>query len=185
MLKKEKVGEVGRIVLIGLAIAGTLAVLSFQPAILAGAIPIFKSINKKKQYYLKNAITKLKAQGLVRITKNDGKYIVTLTDRGCTRANLYKTGHKGIEKPRHWDGKWRVVIFDIWEKRKTMRELFRKQLYALGFVRVQDSVWVHPYPCDEIVALLKTDAMLGKAVLYMTVESMENDRWLRDRFFLA
>lgn len=59
-----------------------------------------------------------------------------------------------IEKPDRWDGLWRCAIFDIPEKQKSLRNALRAKLKELGFVQVQKSVWVCPYPCrDELKAL--------------------------------
>lgn len=44
-----------------------------------------------------------------------------------------------------WDKKWRLVIYDIPEKKKSARDCLRKYLIDLGFGRVQDSCWVSPY----------------------------------------
>ena len=50
--------------------------------------------------------------------------------------------------------------------------------------RLQDSVWVYPYDCEDILTLLKTDLGVGKDVLYLIVEEMENDKYLREEFDL-
>jgi len=55
---------------------------------------------------------------------------------------------------------------------------------GLGFVRLQDSVWVFPYDCEDFVALLKADLKIGVAVLYLIVEQIENDKHLRAHFDL-
>ncbi len=54
----------------------------------------------------------------------------------------------------------------------------------LGFARLQDSVWVYPYDCEDLMALLKADLKIGMAVLYMIVEHIENDKHLRAHFSL-
>ncbi len=54
----------------------------------------------------------------------------------------------------------------------------------LGFVRLQDSVWVFPYSCEEFLALLKAELKIGTSVLYMVVEEIENDKHLREHFNL-
>ena len=84
-----------------------------------------------------------------------------------------------------WDGKWRVVIFDIREKRRLIRQKLRTLLSGAGMVRLQDSVWVHPYPCDEFVALLRANLKSGTCeLLYFIAEGLESDRHLREHFNL-
>jgi len=54
-----------------------------------------------------------------------------------------------------------------------------------GFLRVQYSVWVSPYDCEELIALVKAELRLGKDVLYVVVEQIENDGWIKKHFQLA
>ena len=53
-----------------------------------------------------------------------------------------------------------------------------------GLLRLQDSVWVYPYDCEDIVTLLKTDFGIGKHLLYLIVDELENDKNLREDFNL-
>ncbi|MEK7101834.1 MAG: CRISPR-associated endonuclease Cas2, partial [Patescibacteria group bacterium] len=84
-----------------------------------------------------------------------------------------------------WDGKWRVVIFDIREKRRRIRQKLRILLAGAGMVRLQDSVWVHPHPCDEFIALVRANLASGTGeLLYFIAEGLESDRHLREHFNL-
>ena len=120
----------------------------------------------------------------VGIRKEDGKSYTRLTKSGEEKLVRYELGEMAVEKPKHWDGKWRLVIFDIRERRRTTRDLLRQQLQGLGLVRLQNSVWVYPYDFSELTVLFKADAMIGKDILYLTVEELENDSWLRKHFGL-
>jgi len=48
-------------------------------------------------------------------------------------------------EPKKWDGKWYLVIFDIPEKIRLKRDIFREDLRKLGFGQLQASVWISPY----------------------------------------
>jgi DNA-binding transcriptional regulator PaaX len=85
---------------------------------------------------------------------------------------------------RSWDGKWRVIVFDISEKKRKLRDEIRGVFVRVGFKRLQDSVWVYPYDCEDFVALLKLHFFIGKDMLYMIVEKLENDRHLKEDFGL-
>jgi DNA-binding transcriptional regulator PaaX len=55
---------------------------------------------------------------------------------------------------RHWDGKWRLVLFDLPMERHVQRGRLRRYLRARGFGYLQGSVWVTPDPMrDEREAL--------------------------------
>jgi hypothetical protein len=53
-----------------------------------------------------------------------------------------------------------------------------------GFVRLQDSVWVYPYDCEDIITLLKAEYRIGDDMRYMIVDSIERDSALRRHFKL-
>jgi len=52
------------------------------------------------------------------------------------------------------------------------------------FFRLQDSVWVFPYDCEDFMALPKADLRVGRNVLYVIVEKIENDKHLNEHFGL-
>ncbi len=134
--------------------------------------------------YIKRRFNQMLDQKLIVWEKESGKNHVRLTKAGETKLQEYELGELKIERPKRWDGKWRLVIFDIHERRRRARDLLRLQLQELGLIRLQNSVWIYPYDCSEIIILFKADAMLGKDILYLTVEELENDGWIRKHFGL-
>jgi CRISPR-associated endonuclease Cas2 len=76
------------------------------------------------------------------------------------------------------------LIFDIPEKRRAVRDQLRQTLNNIGFIKLQNSVWVYPYECSELISLLKSDFKIGKDVLYLTVTEIENDEFLRKHYQL-
>ena len=83
-----------------------------------------------------------------------------------------------------WDGKWRIVIFDIPEKYVVLRNRLRYILKKSGFVQLQLSVWIFPYDCKELVKLIKGESRLSRFILYGTLEHIENDEILKRNFKL-
>jgi len=130
---------------------------------------------------IKRARERLRARGLLTYAKSG---YLELTAKGETEiARLERTNYQ-LPKPKQWDGKWRVLIFDIPEKRRMLRDKVRATLIAIGFKRLQYSVFIYPHDCEDAVALLKADFKIGKDLLYMIVDELENDRHLCDRFDL-
>ena len=78
-----------------------------------------------------------------------------------------------------------MLIFDVREERKSLRDKIRRTLIAIGFERLQYSVWVYPYDCEDLITLLKADFKIGKDLLYIISDSIENDTWLKKRFNLV
>lgn len=50
---------------------------------------------------------------------------------------------------RQWDGRWRMVLFDIPLVRDSHRKRLRRYLHDRGFGCLQGSVWVTPDPLEE------------------------------------
>ena len=63
-----------------------------------------------------------------------------------------------------------------------MRNQMRRQLAVAGFVKLQNSVWVSPYNAEEFVALLKADNHVGKDVVYIRADYIENEAYLKKLF---
>lgn len=101
----------------------------YNPGIYAyheGRIPSRSSLSK--------AINKLKNNNLIEQIKIDGqKIIIKLTTAGKDFLG---------KDEEYWDGKWRIVSFDIPEQKRVIRNLFRRNLKKWGFKILHKSVWV-------------------------------------------
>jgi phenylacetic acid degradation operon negative regulatory protein len=148
------------------------------------AIRHFKKLEKldrRRKYYINSTIKNLIAEGLL-ISDKEGR--VRLSESGERYLGEIEQNSEIISKPQKWDGKYRVIVFDIPEEKKRIRNVIRRQLINWGFAKLQHSVWVHPYECQNIITLLKTRFFVTGEVLYLTVESIENDSWIRKKFSL-
>jgi DNA-binding transcriptional regulator PaaX len=176
--------EVGRIILAMVALAGLLSLAVAAP----NAVQLLKMFRRsnprhRSEKYMTGVIGKLQRRGLLDVKKNKKGSFVCLTKKGEWELLKYKLKEKSLQK-RRWDGKWRVVIFDIKESRRDLRDSIRMDIVTFGFVRLQDSVWVYPYDCEDLIALLKVHCKIGTEVLYLLSEKVENDVWLRKKFKL-
>jgi len=132
---------------------------------------------------MRQALYRLEARGLLKRERSERGWRVSLTDVGEKFAEKLDAADRiKIKAPRKWDEKWRIVIFDIWERRRGVRDKLRRTLEKAGFKRVQDSVWVCPYDCEEFITFLRADLRLGKGILYIIAEGIENDARLRRLF---
>ncbi len=146
-----------------------------------------KSRRRELYWRADQALYRLRDKNLIVFTKTEGRRpTVRLTERGKIEITKIVLRQYKISETTVWDGKWRVVIFDIREKRRAVRQKLRVLLNGAGMVRLQDSVWVHPYPCDEFVALLRANLKSGTGeLLYFISEGLESDRHLRAHFNLT
>lgn len=121
------------------------------------------------------ALKRLQKRSLVKITEKNGIKFISLTDQGMALMNKIELGKARIKIPKRWDDKWRIVIFDVREKNKAVRDRLRETLRGLGFKRLQHSVWIYPYPCDELVELIRRSYKLGRNVLYFSSDRFSGD----------
>ena len=178
--KRSRNARVKALVLGSVAIAGGLAVALLAPNVL-GAMGKLGLIPKNRQgEYVHAARRRLKKEGL--LVENNG--FLRLTPRGEKQLRTLSLTLARPQKLKKWDKKWRMLIFDVPEKRRNVRDKARGLLRTSGFVRIQDSVWIYPYPCEEFVALLKAEVKIGKDMLYMIVDSLEGDAGFRELFKL-
>lgn len=78
-----------------------------------------------------------------------------------------------------------MLIFDISERRRRTRNQLRRLLEGAGFIRIQDSVWVYPYACDEFVSLVRAHLKSGVGEMRIFVaKALESDKGLREHFRL-
>lgn len=167
--------KLGTILSVGLLMPNAIKVIK-----MLGWIPTARD----PKYSLENAITKLKNKGLIITEKKDGKNFYKITQKGKLYLWKYESKSFTIKKPKKWDKRWRMIIFDIPEVDRFQRDAIRIMLQNLGCVCLQNSVWVYPYDCEEVITLLKTNYEIGEEVLYVIAEKIENDHWLKKYFKL-
>jgi len=166
---------------------GILTTALVAPKLLSLIGPPDRSQPRRKELYARIALARyrLEQRGLIRKEERANGIYFRLTPKGEKSIEKILAREYRIPEPVWWDGKWRVLIFDIREKRRNTRAELRRLLTGAGFVRLQDSVWVYPYPCDEFVALVRAHLSSGVGELrFFVAEALESDRALREHFRL-
>lgn len=79
----------------------------------------------------------LRKRGFIETEKYEGKIILKLTDKGRQEVLIRKL----LEEDK-WDGRWRIVIFDIPENKRKLRKILRSKLREWAFKPWQKSVWI-------------------------------------------
>ena len=125
-------------------------------------------------------------QGIFRRIATQNGSRLELTEKGMKIAEeLVKRDEVRPVKQKKWDQKWRIIMFDVWERRRRVRDELRETLKEIGFVKVQDSAWAYPYPCEKLLIFLRTHLKLGPSILYVVADEIEHDEKLRKHFNLA
>ena len=134
----------------------------------------------RQEWEIKRAIKDLQKMNYIKVSKNGKR--VYLIEKGALEFLKFNL----LRRKPEWDRKWRVVIFDILEKKRGQRNFLRKQLKWLGFRELQKSVWVFPYDIkkelEELLTICDFDAQGD--IRFLTVEKIEDDRDLKREFGL-
>ncbi len=178
--KRTRKGRVQKIILHSVATAGILSIALVAPNVLKAMKKLGLVPKLRQKEYVSSSASKMVKKGLMEF--KDGHY--QITKKGEELLRLWDIESYQLKKPKKWDGKWRMVIFDIPEKKKRVRRQITPLFIQAGMHRLQDSVWVYPYDCEDIVALLKTELGVGRDVLYVIADEIENDKHLRAHFGL-
>lgn len=177
-VQRAILATVGAAGILGLAavVPGALQFLKYSPQ--------YKGYIRKK-YAVNDALNKAVRDGYIEFVKGKSGKHLRITQSGKARLAKVSVSGLGDHKTRankKWDGNWRMVIYDIPTTQQVKRDMLRYALKKYGFVCLQRSVWVYPYECQEIVTLLKAEFEVGKSVLYIVADTIENDKALRARF---
>lgn len=125
----------------------------------------------------------LKKRGFLQLKRQGHDVCISLTKEGKKRAGKYQIDDLYIERPRKWDGKWRIVVFDIPNSSDIVRNIFRRKLKEFGFYLFQRSVWIYPFECQEEINFLRE--FLGatkRQIQVLEVSRLEDDGFLRKVF---
>ncbi len=160
-----------------IGVAGVVAVGVVAPNV-AGLLAkhganVIRKANEKQN--IAKAIKTLKKQGKIKVV--DGHYELTDMGRIAFQGGVARAIH--IHNKPKWDGKWRMVMFDVSEKHRERREQLRSMLQSFGFQQLQKSVWVYPYPCEELIALLQIELRVRKEAVYLVADAVQGEeKWL-------
>ncbi len=126
-----------------------------------------------KKSELSQALKRLRERGLLEQDFIDeSKIIFKLTELGRDVLGV-KTFNE-----LDWDGNWRVVIFDIPEEKRRIRDQFRRKLKHWGFKNWQQSVWVSKADVTDKLRALIEELGIGQWVAVFESGNVSSDNKL-------
>ncbi len=133
---------------------------------------------------LRQVLKRLERKKIVEVVETKDGPVIRITKGGITKSLKYKLDDMTVKK-KNWDKKWRIVVFDISEEKKRSRDEFRERLKQIGFFPLQESVFVHAFPCFDEVEFLRQVYGVDIEVTYITAEKIEQDENLKEFFNLT
>ncbi len=177
--------EIAKDILKWLLIAGVVCLAGNSPYFVINLMKTYKRWKKYKRRKIYDTFMRLKKKGCIKIERKNHQVYISLTEEGKKLAGWLQIDALKINRPKRWDGKWRIVIFDIAQLKKLHREAFRGKLKELGFYPLQKSVWIYPFECKDEIELLKDFFGLNDKELRLIVaEKIGPDDWFKKHFKL-
>jgi len=139
-----------------------------------------KEWEKFNLWRLRQVIKRMQSSKLVEVKEEKGVPIIKITHKGKQKLLRYKIDEMVLES--NWDGKWRLVIYDVQTGKRANSEMFRTMLNKLRFLKLQRSVYLTPFKCEDEIEYLRLLFEIGNEVQILKVGSLENEAAYR-RYF--
>jgi DNA-binding transcriptional regulator PaaX len=133
------------------------------------------------------ALARLKRRRMIVRTANHNYELTSSGEYASLKAYVRKEfteAERKLSRVSVWDGKWRIVLFDIPEGKRPIRDYLRGVLKRQGFQEFQRSMWVFPYRLPAFISKVLADPQMRKYTRAITTYDIDYDEDLRRRFKL-
>ncbi|MCK5122714.1 MAG: hypothetical protein KAQ87_00995 [Candidatus Pacebacteria bacterium] len=125
---------------------------------------------KAKQKF-SQLVYRLKKNGYIKIKNLEQNEGIILTEKGTEK--VLKTKLKMQNKKKRSDEKWQMIIFDIPERKKGLRNLLRGKLRLLEYKMLQQSIWICPYNVQKETQFILRKYSLDSYVKLFLIKEIE------------
>lgn len=157
-------------------IATSVARVVLATAALGGILTLAMERKERYNRLWQNFYRLKRERALEYVGEKNGELVYRLTKNGELKLRSFLLETMELSQPQKWDGKWRVVVFDIPEKRRLARRALQTKIAKIGFYPLQKSVWVHPFPCEAEVEFLKDFFSIRSCVDILVTPDMPNGK---------
>lgn len=131
-----------------------------------------KNWDKIDRRLIYNAIRRLNQKRFIRLVEKNNELYIEITDNGKKLIRNFDYDDLELPKSKIWDKKWRLVIFDIPEKKNKERHALSTKLRDLGFYPLQESNYIYPHNCQDEIDFVCEFLSINRYVNYCLVESL-------------
>lgn len=153
------------------------------PLLLKPLIKWRKNWDKIDRRRIYDAVKRLNNKRLIELTEKNDKLYIKITDNGKKLLRSFDYDNLELQKSKRWDKKWRLVVFDIPNKKKKERRAFSKKLKDTGFYPMQESVFIYPYDCRDEVDFICEFLSISRYVNYCLIEFLDKREGDLRKFF--
>jgi phenylacetic acid degradation operon negative regulatory protein len=178
--KNKKVWGVAKTILAMLTEAGEITLKSFFAHPYSHA---FCKHGSRKTVY--SSFSQLKKKGWIKKQSGDTFRLTKAGEKEAFFAHLDAQAVLYHPKKQKWDGFWRMVVFDIPEKKRRYRDYLRQMLKTLDFRELQKSTWVTPYLIPDFLKELLWEERVKHFTRFITIKEIDYDKDLKKIFKLS
>ena len=182
-MDKYERGELAKEILKGLAMGGFIVMCLAMPN-LVQVVDLFKPGNSRDRYRVRQAIRGLQKKNMVRIRNRNGHEVMEITTEGKKKVLDYDFDEMKLNVRQKWDGKWRLVMFDIPETRKGSRNIVSSKIKEIGMYPIQKSVFIFPHSCRDEIDFVGEVTGVRKNIIYIEATHIDGDEKAREHFGL-
>ncbi len=108
----------------------------------------------KRDKTIKKAIADLLSQNKLEYKKEGGRILIRPTKKAFQELSLTFPLYRSFLTK--WDRRFRLVFYDVPESKRGRRDSLRRILKKHHLCMWQNSLWITPYPLDELLVKLKS-----------------------------
>lgn len=135
-----------------------------------------KEWRKFNLWRLRETIKRLNAQKIIEVKEG----VIEITEKG--RKKLLKFNLDDMDLGQKTDGKWRIIIYDISESKKKERDFLREILKRMKFLKLQRSIYLTPFICEDEIEYLKQMFGVGDEVKILKITGIDNEQAYKEYF---
>lgn len=175
--------EITKDILKALSIGAAIGIAATSPYFVVNfmrALRMKKKYSKKKVY---DIFSYLRKMDYVQLEQQNHEVRVMLTSEGKKLVGAMQIDDLKVKHPKKWDGKWRVLSFDISEKKKIRRNAVRTKLAELGFKKLHKSVWIHAFDCQAEIEMIRDFfGLTGGELCLIVAEKIDDEKRFKRLF---
>jgi phenylacetic acid degradation operon negative regulatory protein len=91
---------------------------------------------------VRQAVSRMSRQGWLTARREGNRAFYAVTERG--RSRIEELSPRIYGPVVEWDGRWRLLVYDVAERHRKRRDRLRKELQVLGWAPLSASIWISP-----------------------------------------
>lgn len=148
---------------------------------------LYRQLNEQKKHRFKSQVTRslkqLEKAGVIQVKIKSGEpYIRPIINKDV--LSKIEVDNVVLRRSPKWDGVWHMVIFDIPEKFGKARRALSYRTEKTGALRLQDSVFVYPFPWRKEIETISEIYKVHPYVRYIEATSIDGSDQLKKHFGL-